>query len=47
MLVLTVHRLVFKLDKLEKEIVVPAALALATDPITSLVDTTFIGHIGL
>lgn len=27
-------------------IAVPAALALAADPITSLVDTGFVGHIG-
>jgi Na+-driven multidrug efflux pump len=42
-------RSVFKLDELGKEIAeiaVPAALALAADPIASLVDTAFIGHIG-
>lgn len=27
-------------------IALPAALALAADPITSLVDTGFVGHIG-
>lgn len=27
-------------------IALPAALALAADPITSLVDTAFVGHIG-
>lgn len=49
-MILTVHRSVFKLDELGKEIAeiaVPAALALAADPIASLVDTAFIGHIGL
>ncbi|KAJ4820104.1 Protein DETOXIFICATION [Rhynchospora pubera] len=42
-------RSVFKLDELGQEIAeiaVPAALALAADPIASLVDTAFIGHIG-
>ncbi|KAF3437901.1 hypothetical protein FNV43_RR20657 [Rhamnella rubrinervis] len=42
-------RLVFKLDSLGKEILhiaVPAALAVAADPIASLIDTAFIGHIG-
>lgn len=50
MLVLTVHRSVFKLDELGKEIAeiaIPAALALAADPVASLIDTAFIGHIGL
>ncbi|XP_020540561.1 protein DETOXIFICATION 44, chloroplastic isoform X3 [Jatropha curcas] len=39
----------FKIDELGSEILsiaLPAALALAADPITSLVDTAFIGHIG-
>lgn len=27
-------------------IALPAALALAADPITSLVDTAFVGHLG-
>lgn len=42
-------RLVFKMDELGLEILriaFPAALALAADPIASLVDTAFIGHIG-
>ncbi|XP_077214273.1 protein DETOXIFICATION 42-like [Tasmannia lanceolata] len=42
-------RLVFKLDELGSEIAsiaLPAALALTADPIASLVDTAFIGHIG-
>lgn len=42
-------RLVFKMDELGLEILriaVPAALALAADPIASLIDTAFIGHIG-
>ncbi|GAB2216671.1 hypothetical protein Droror1_Dr00024448, partial [Drosera rotundifolia] len=42
-------RLVFKMDQLGKEILgiaLPAALALAADPIASLIDTAFIGHIG-
>ncbi|KAF5469720.1 hypothetical protein F2P56_010286 [Juglans regia] len=42
-------RLVFKLDTLGWEILgmaVPAALAVAADPIASLIDTAFIGHIG-
>ncbi|KAL9272053.1 DETOXIFICATION 43-like protein [Drosera capensis] len=42
-------RLVFKMDLLGKEILgiaLPAALALAADPIASLIDTAFIGHIG-
>lgn len=29
------------------QIALPAAMALAADPIASLVDTAFIGHIGL
>ncbi|KAF3437902.1 hypothetical protein FNV43_RR20658 [Rhamnella rubrinervis] len=40
-------RFVFKLDSLGKEILhiaVPAALAVAADPIASLIDTAFIGH---
>ncbi|OAY43773.1 protein DETOXIFICATION 44, chloroplastic isoform X1 [Manihot esculenta] len=39
----------FKIDELGFEILsiaLPAALALAADPITSLVDTAFVGHIG-
>ncbi|KAK4418890.1 protein DETOXIFICATION 44, chloroplastic [Sesamum alatum] len=39
----------FKLDGLGMEILsiaLPAALALAADPITSLVDTGFVGHLG-
>ncbi|XP_073008002.1 protein DETOXIFICATION 42-like [Typha latifolia] len=42
-------RKVFKLDELGLEIAgiaFPAALALTADPIASLVDTAFIGHIG-
>nr|AYC12248.1 aluminum-activated citrate transporter [Fagopyrum esculentum] len=42
-------RMVFQFDELGKEIAqiaLPAALALAADPIASLVDTAFIGHIG-
>ncbi|KAF5445878.1 hypothetical protein F2P56_031554 [Juglans regia] len=42
-------RLVFKLDTLGWEILgiaLPAALAVAADPIASLIDTAFIGHIG-
>ncbi|XP_058073632.1 protein DETOXIFICATION 42-like isoform X1 [Magnolia sinica] len=42
-------RLIFKRDELGLEIAqiaLPAALALAADPIASLVDTAFIGHIG-
>ncbi|XP_074264478.1 protein DETOXIFICATION 44, chloroplastic-like isoform X1 [Silene latifolia] len=38
-----------KVDELGREmlsIAVPAALALAADPITSLVDTAFVGHLG-
>ncbi|KAK8983139.1 hypothetical protein V6N11_057893 [Hibiscus sabdariffa] len=43
------QRLVFKLDSLGLEILriaLPAALALAADPIASLIDTAFIGRIG-
>lgn len=39
----------FKLDELGMQILsiaLPAALALAADPITSLVDTGFVGHLG-
>ncbi|KAG5252856.1 protein DETOXIFICATION [Salix suchowensis] len=42
-------RSVFKKDELGLEIAqiaIPAALALAADPIASLIDTAFIGHIG-
>ncbi|XP_068641021.1 protein DETOXIFICATION 42-like [Aristolochia californica] len=42
-------RLVFKLDELGLEIAqiaFPAALALAADPVASLIDTAFIGRIG-
>jgi putative MATE family efflux protein len=42
-------RNVFKWDKLGMEILhiaFPAALALAADPIASLIDTAFIGHLG-
>lgn len=42
-------RLVFKLDELGLEILriaLPAALALAADPIASLIDTAFIGRLG-
>ena len=44
-----VNRHVFKLDELGREIAqiaLPAALALAADPVASLVDTAFIGQIG-
>ncbi|KAJ0783557.1 putative multi antimicrobial extrusion protein DinF [Helianthus annuus] len=44
-----VRRLVFKMDSLGKEILtiaVPAAMAFAADPVASLIDTAFIGHIG-
>lgn len=44
------YREVVKLDELGWEIVsiaLPAALALAADPITSLVDTAFVGHLGI
>lgn len=40
----------FRLDELGQEILsiaVPAALALAADPLASLVDTAFIGRLGL
>ena len=40
---------ILKFDGLVPEILsiaLPAALALAADPITSLVDTAFVGHIG-
>lgn len=40
----------FKFDELGMEIVLialPAALALAADPIASLIDTAFVGHIGI
>lgn len=43
-------RHVFKLDELGLEIAqiaLPAALALTADPIASLVDTAFIGQIGI
>ncbi|KAF5822410.1 hypothetical protein HanRHA438_Chr01g0026521 [Helianthus annuus] len=42
-------RLVFKMDSLGKEILtiaVPATMAFAADPVASLIDTAFIGHIG-
>ncbi|KAI7754729.1 hypothetical protein M8C21_004457 [Ambrosia artemisiifolia] len=42
-------RHVFKMDSLGKEILtiaVPAAMAFAADPVASLIDTAFIGHIG-
>nr|AXP83339.1 citrate transporter [Fagopyrum esculentum] len=42
-------RYVFKTDELGQEIMqiaLPAALALAADPIASLIDTAFIGHLG-
>ncbi|XP_061343267.1 protein DETOXIFICATION 43-like isoform X1 [Gastrolobium bilobum] len=42
-------RLVFKLDALSREILgiaFPSALAVAADPIASLIDTAFIGHLG-
>ena len=45
-----ISRLVFKWDALGKEILgmaLPAALAVAADPIASLIDTAFIGHIGM
>jgi Na+-driven multidrug efflux pump len=40
---------VFKLDELGSEVLriaVPASLALAADPLASLVDTAFIGRLG-
>ncbi|BAT89206.1 hypothetical protein VIGAN_06009800 [Vigna angularis var. angularis] len=42
-------RHVFKLDELSREILgiaFPSALAVAADPLASLIDTAFIGHIG-
>ncbi|XP_019186560.1 PREDICTED: protein DETOXIFICATION 43-like isoform X2 [Ipomoea nil] len=42
-------RKVLKLDDLGREILrvaIPAALALAADPVASLIDTAFIGHLG-
>lgn len=44
------NRSVFKLDELGAEIAriaFPAALALTADPIASLIDTAFIGQIGI
>jgi Na+-driven multidrug efflux pump len=38
------------LDALSKEILgiaLPSALAVAADPIASLIDTAFIGHLGI
>lgn len=43
-------RHIFKLDELGSEIAqiaLPAALALTADPVASLVDTAFIGQIGI
>jgi Na+-driven multidrug efflux pump len=43
------RRSVFKLDELGSEVLriaVPASLALAADPLASLVDTAFIGRLG-
>ena len=43
-------RQIFKLDELGSEIAqiaLPAAMALAADPIASLIDTAFIGQIGI
>lgn len=43
-------REVLKFDGIGWDIVsiaLPAALALASDPITSLVDTAFVGHLGM
>jgi Na+-driven multidrug efflux pump len=43
-------RLVCKLDTLGREILglaVPAVLALAADPVASLIDTMFIGRLGI
>lgn len=40
----------WKLDELGREIVsiaLPVVLALAADPITSLVDSAFVGHLGM
>jgi Na+-driven multidrug efflux pump len=45
----TCRRSVFKLDELGSEVLriaVPASLALAADPLASLVDTAFIGRLG-
>ncbi|KAE9590464.1 hypothetical protein Lal_00023229 [Lupinus albus] len=42
-------RLILKMDSLAKEILgiaFPSALAVAADPIASLIDTAFIGHLG-
>jgi len=42
-------RHVFKMDSIAKEILgiaFPSALAVAADPIASLIDTAFIGHLG-
>lgn len=42
-------RCVFKFDAIGREILgiaVPAALAVAADPVASLIDTAFVGHIG-
>ncbi|CAL1361555.1 unnamed protein product [Linum trigynum] len=42
-------RCVFKMDALGSEILriaIPAAMALAADPVASLIDTAFIGHLG-
>lgn len=46
----SICRLVFKADSLGREILsiaLPAAMALTADPIASLVDTAFIGQIGM
>ncbi|KAF1866258.1 hypothetical protein Lal_00024262 [Lupinus albus] len=43
-------RLVFKMDPLAKDILriaLPAAMAVAADPLASLIDTAFIGHLGI
>ena len=43
-------RRVFKKDELGAEIIriaLPAAMALAADPVASLIDTAFIGRLGL
>jgi Na+-driven multidrug efflux pump len=47
----TVHAVLgwFRLDEVGMDILgiaLPAVLALAADPITALVDTAFVGHIG-
>ena len=47
---IVMSRLVFKMDEFGKEIAsvaLPAAMALTADPIASLVDTAFIGQIGI